>query len=147
MKILIINGPNLNLIGKREPGLYGGRMLEEINRALREQAAQMTVEIDFIQSNHEGVLVDAVHKAEEAYDGAVLNAGAYTHTSIALRDAVLAIKKPVIEVHFTNPAARERFRHSSLLAGATVGSIAGFGAESYHLALCWFYRQNDNTVK
>jgi 3-dehydroquinate dehydratase-2 len=141
MKILLINGPNLNLLGQREANIYGQKSLEEINHDLAQQARQWQMEIDFVQSNHEGVLVDALQRVRDAYDGAILNAGAYTHTSIALRDAVLAIKKPVLEVHLSQPEAREDFRQRSLLAGAVSGCIAGLGEDSYHLALYWFYRQ------
>ena len=125
-KILIINGPNLNLLGKREPDRYGCESLEEVNRELAKLARGMGLGVDFFQSNHEGELVEAIHRAGRDFQGAVLNASAYTHTSLALRDAVLAIDKPVIEVHLTNPAAREDFRRRSFLAGAVVGVVAGF---------------------
>lgn len=141
MKIMIINGPNLNLLGSREPALYGSKSLSEINQGLRQKARALGMELDFIQSNHEGALIDALHTVGLDYDGAIVNAGAYTHTSLALRDAVLAINKPVVEVHLSNPAARERFRHRSLLAGAVAGVIAGFGEASYHLALQWLRMQ------
>ncbi len=140
MKIFIINGPNLNLLGRREPERYGRETLEEINRRLAARAASWSVDVDFFQSNHEGDLVEAVQRAGRDYDGAILNAAAYTHTSVALRDAVLAVDKPVVEVHLSNPAAREEFRHRSLLAGAAAGSISGFGAGSYELALWWFHQ-------
>ncbi len=135
MKILVINGPNLNLLGQREPGLYGAETLTAINEKLRTQAQALKVQIDFVQSNHEGDLIDYVQKIETEYDAGILNAAGYTHTSVALRDSVLAISKPVIEVHLTNPAAREDFRQKSFLAGAALGSISGFGAASYELAL------------
>ncbi|MDR0621097.1 MAG: type II 3-dehydroquinate dehydratase [Deltaproteobacteria bacterium] len=137
-KILVINGPNLNLLGQREPERYGYKSLEEINRELAGLAREMGLEVEFFQSNHEGELVEAVQRAGRDFQGAILNAAAYTHTSLALRDAVLAIDKPVVEVHLTNPAAREDFRHRSFLAGATVGLVAGFGPRSYELALRWF---------
>jgi len=147
MKILVINGPNLNLLGLREPGLYGTLTLDELNRRLEGLASELGMELDFCQSNHEGELVEAVQSLGRRGapggtppDGAILNAGGYTHTSVALRDAVLASDKPVIEVHLTNPAAREDFRQISLLAGAARGSIAGFGPLSYELALWWFHR-------
>lgn len=146
MKILVINGPNLNQLGLREPDLYGRETLEDINKRLFTQAAAYSVEVDFFQSNHEGDLVDAIQRVGWAYDGAILNAAGYTHTSVALRDAVLCIDKPVVEVHITNPAAREGFRHKSLLSGAVVGCISGFGARSYELALWWFYIQDQNVV-
>jgi 3-dehydroquinate dehydratase-2 len=140
MNILLINGPNLNLIGRREPGIYGGKSLADINRDLQKHAEQLGISLEFIQSNHEGELVDALQKAD-AYAGVILNGGAYTHTSIALRDAACALKIPLVEVHFSNPAAREPFRHTSLLATAAAGCVAGFGADSYHLALYWFYHR------
>jgi len=142
MKLLIINGPNLNLLGQREPGLYGSDSLESINGRLAALAADWGLDLDFYQSNHEGDLVEALQRVGREYDGAILNAAAYTHTSVALHDAIKAIAKPVIEVHLTNPAAREPFRHRSFLAGAVVGSIAGFGAKSYEMALGWFKGQN-----
>lgn len=134
-KILVINGPNLNLLGKREPGLYGSETLESINGRLAKLAEKLGAEVDFVQSNHEGALVDAIQGLEDVYDGAVLNAAAYTHTSVAIRDAVLATPVPVIEVHLTNPAARDDFRKTSLLSGACRGLVAGLGAASYELAL------------
>ena len=141
MKILIINGPNLNLLGLREPALYGSLTLPELNLRLSRLAADLSLSVDFRQSNHEGDLVEAVQSLNRGAHGAILNAGGYTHTSVALRDAVLASEKPVIEVHLTNPAAREDFRHVSLLAGAARGLIAGFGPLSYELALRWFHEQ------
>ncbi|MDR1657959.1 MAG: type II 3-dehydroquinate dehydratase [Deltaproteobacteria bacterium] len=141
-KILVINGPNLNLLGQREPGLYGHLTLAGINDRLKKLAETLNLEIFFIQSNHEGALVDAVQLVGSQYDGGILNAAAYTHTSLALRDAVLAIDKPVIEVHLTNPASREEFRQRSLLAGAASGLVAGFGARSYELALYWFAEES-----
>ena len=146
MKILVINGPNLNQLGLREPNLYGSETLDDINKRLAVQAASYSLELDFFQSNHEGDLVDALQRVGWAYDGAILNAAAYTHTSVAIRDAVLAIDKPVVEVHMTNPAAREEFRRKSLLAGAVTGTISGFGAKSYELALWWFYVQDQNVI-
>ncbi|MDR2934859.1 MAG: type II 3-dehydroquinate dehydratase [Candidatus Adiutrix sp.] len=140
MKILVINGPNLNLLGTREPELYGSLTLDALNRRLRRLAGDLGLETDFLQSNHEGELVEAVQSLRRGADGAILNAGGYTHTSVALRDAVLAADRPVVEVHLTNPAAREEFRRVSLLAGAARGSIAGFGPLSYELALWWFHR-------
>jgi 3-dehydroquinate dehydratase-2 len=134
-KILVINGPNLNLLGRREPGLYGSESLDSINARLKALAENLGAEADFFQSNHEGALVEAIQGLEGRYDGAVLNAAAYTHTSVAIRDAVLAVKVPVIEVHLTNPAAREDFRRTSLLSGACRGLVAGLGPASYELAL------------
>ncbi len=138
MKIVVINGPNLNMLGQREATHYGSLTLEEINGRLSELAAEMGLELSFFQSNHEGELVDALQAAGGEAGGVVLNAGAYTHTSVAVRDAVLCCGVPVVEVHLSNPAAREPFRHVSLLAGACAGSIAGFGWRSYALALNWF---------
>jgi 3-dehydroquinate dehydratase-2 len=137
-KILVLNGPNLNLLGKREPEVYGTATLEEIIQSLKQKAGSMGLFLDFFQSNGEGELVDKLQAVDTDYDGAVLNAGAYTHTSLAIRDAVLAISKPVVEVHLTNPSAREPFRRRSYLSGAVVGTVAGFGPKSYELALYWF---------
>ncbi|MDD3430008.1 MAG: type II 3-dehydroquinate dehydratase [Oscillospiraceae bacterium] len=135
MKVLVINGPNLNLLGKREPGVYGTQTLQSINDKLATQAHQLDVEISFYQSNHEGGLIDKLHEAMDTQDGVILNAGAYTHTSIALRDAIAAIKIPVVEVHLSNVHAREEFRHHSCISPVCAGVICGFGANSYSLAL------------
>jgi 3-dehydroquinate dehydratase-2 len=137
-KILIINGPNLNLLGQREPELYGRATLTEINQELTLLAKKLGLSVDFFQSNHEGELIEAIQGVDREYDGAILNAAAYTHTSLAIRDAVLAIDKPVIEVHLTNPSGRDDFRKRSYLSGAAVGVVAGFGSRSYELALYWF---------
>ena len=137
MKIMVINGPNLNLLGRREPEIYGSLSLEQINRRLEEQAGELGLELEFVQSNHEGELVEALHRAGRQCAGAVLNAAAYTHTSLALRDAVAACGVPVVEVHLSNPQAREPFRHHSFLAGVAAGTISGFGWRSYALALRW----------
>ena len=134
--VFVINGPNLNLLGTRQPEVYGRDTLDDIARQLSERAGELGLELDIRQSNHEGHLIDWLHEA--AASGAksvILNAGGYTHTSVALRDAVAAIAVPVIEVHLSNPAAREPFRHISLIAPVASGSIAGFGARSYMLAL------------
>jgi 3-dehydroquinate dehydratase-2 len=140
MRIMVINGPNLNMLGKREPGLYGSRTLSQIEESLRQLGKELGVEVACFQSNIEGELVSALNSAGEAADGVILNAGAYTHTSVAVRDAVLSCSVPVLEVHLTNPVARETFRHVSLIADVCAGSIAGFGEESYTLALLWFAR-------
>lgn len=140
MKIVLINGPNLNMLGQREPHLYGNRTLRQIEEALVKQGQELGMEVTCYQSNIEGELVNALQDAGKNADGVILNAGAYTHTSVAIRDAVAAIAIPVVEVHLTNPHAREEFRRISLLAGVTAGSIAGFGEESYRLALLWFAR-------
>ena len=135
MNILIINGPNLNLLGKREPGVYGSDSLEEIQREILEKAKQIGAEVDFFQSNHEGAIIDALHEAMDSYDGVVLNAGAYTHYSYAIRDAIAAIKIPVVEVHMSNVNSRDEVRHTSVIAPGCAGTIAGFGKNSYILGL------------
>lgn len=141
MKIMVINGPNLNLLGQREPGVYGTRTLEQIEEDLGRLAQDTEIEVGFFQSNIEGELVDALQAAGLESDGVILNAGAYTHTSVAVRDAVAGIRVPVVEVHLSNPQAREEFRRVSLLSGVVAGSISGFGEQSYTLALLWFARR------
>lgn len=131
----MLNGPNLNLLGEREPNIYGSETLESIVQRACEYAQSLGIELRHMQSNHEGALIDALHEAREWADGVIINAGAYTHTSIALRDAISAIQLPVIEVHLSNIYAREPFRHTSLIAPVCVGSISGFGAESYLMAI------------
>ena len=140
MKLMVIDGPNLNLLGRREPEHYGRLTLEELRARLRGLAGELGLELVFVQSNHEGELVEAVQEAGRAYAGAVLNAGGYTHTSVALRDAVSACGVPVMEVHLSEPRAREEFRRRSLLAGVCAGCISGLGWHSYALALLWFAR-------
>jgi 3-dehydroquinate dehydratase-2 len=135
MQLLALHGPNLNLLGTREPGLYGSATLDQINATLRERAAALGAAIDCFQSNHEGELVDRIHGARGTVDGILINAGAYTHTSIALRDALLAVAIPYVELHLSNTHARESFRHHSFLADRAVGVICGFGPLSYGLAL------------
>lgn len=134
-KILIMNGPNLNLLGTREPEIYGSLTLADIHERLRCRANEAGLEIEFMQSNHEGVLVDAIQRARRTVDYIILNAAALTHYSIALRDAIAAVDVPVIEVHLSNIHKREEFRHKSVIAPVVVGQIAGFGAESYLAAL------------
>jgi 3-dehydroquinate dehydratase-2 len=134
--VLVLNGPNLNLLGSREPEIYGATTLDDIADALVTQGQALGIEVDLRQSNHEGHLIDWLHEAAGRNALAViLNAGAYTHTSIALRDAIKAIAVPVIEVHLSNPAARERFRHHSHISPVAAGVIQGFGAHGYALAL------------
>jgi 3-dehydroquinate dehydratase-2 len=135
MKILFLNGPNLNLLGTREPEIYGRTGLKDIESKVREQAAKRGAEIDFRQSNFEGELVTWLQEAKGKFDAIVLNAAAYTHTSVALRDTIAAIGVPTIEIHLSNVHAREEFRHRSHIAAVCVGQIAGFGAYSYFLAL------------
>ncbi len=134
--VFVLNGPNLNLLGRRQPDIYGSATLDDIAQQLSERAGELGLELDIRQSNHEGHLIDWLHEAETAGAKAViLNPGGYTHTSVALSDAVAAIETPVIEVHLSNPQARESFRRRSLVAAAARGSIAGFGADAYILAL------------
>jgi 3-dehydroquinate dehydratase-2 len=135
MKILFLNGPNLNLLGTREPEVYGRMTLKDIEAKVRERAGKLGAEIDFRQSNLEGELVAWIQQSKGIYNVIVLNAAAYTHTSIALRDAISAVGVPTIEIHLSNVHAREEFRHKSLIAPVCKGQIAGFGAESYILAL------------
>lgn len=139
MKLLIINGPNLNLLGKREPGVYGVASAESIFEALQREYPD--VELEYFQSNIEGELIDAIQKADGLFDGVVLNAGGYTHTSVALRDAIAAVGVDVIEVHISNVLSREEFRYTSLIGGVCRGSIAGFGPDSYRLAVDYFVKR------
>ncbi len=131
--VLVLQGPNLNLVGTREPGIYGYESLEEIHQALRSRAAEVGLDIDFFQSNHEGALIDRLHRRD--FDVAIVNAGGLTHTSIALRDALLAIQRPFVEVHLSDPARREPFRQVNYLHDIALESIVGQGARGYHLAL------------
>jgi len=135
IKILVLHGPNLNLLGLREPGVYGDVTLEQINQKLKDLGQELGVEPECCQSNHEGQIIDWLHAARDWAAGVIFNPGGYTHTSVALRDAVSAIGLPVVEVHLSNVHAREEFRRRSLIAPVCAGSIAGFGWRSYTLAL------------
>lgn len=138
MKIAIINGPNLNLLGKREPDVYGNQTFESYFESLKEEFK--TIDLIYFQSNHEGDLIDKIHEVGFDFDGIVLNAGAYTHTSIALADAVSAIKTPVVEVHISNVFTREHFRHQSFISAVSSGIITGFGLKSYKIAINSFLK-------
>ena len=135
MKALFLNGPNLNLLGTRQPEVYGRQTLADIEAIVRARAAELGVEIDFRQSNHEGELVTWIQEARGRFDAIVLNAAAYTHTSVALRDAIAAVSIPTVEIHLSNIHAREEFRHRSLIAPVCRGQISGFGFQSYLLGL------------
>jgi 3-dehydroquinate dehydratase-2 len=148
MKILVINGPNLNLLGTREPEVYGSVTLKAIEEKMEELAKELAVELTFKQSNHEGQIIDWLHLAnEKKFDGIILNAAGYTHTSIAIMDAVKAIGAPVIEVHLSNVFAREEFRHHSYISAVAIGQISGFGADSYLLALRGIHSYLENQEK
>ncbi len=139
MKILLLNGPNLNLLGTREPDIYGNQSFEDFFLSLKNSLPEVALE--YFQSNHEGALLDKLHEAGFSADGIVLNAGALTHTSVALADAIAAISTPVIEVHISNVHRREPFRHHSFLSAHCVGSIVGLGLEGYRLAVLWFLKR------
>jgi 3-dehydroquinate dehydratase-2 len=144
MKLLIMNGPNLNLLGVREKSVYGNRSFEDYFEELK--TAFPDLELEYFQSNTEGALIDKLHEVGFSYKGILLNAGGYTHTSVALSDAIAAITTPVVEVHISNVFAREAFRHRSMIAGKCLGSISGFGLESYRLALHYFLSLKPNQV-
>lgn len=133
--VFVLNGPNLNMLGKREPGIYGGKTLADIEADCKRAGTELGLSVEFRQTNHEGVLVDWLHEADDRADAVCINPGAYGHTSIALHDAIRAIGKPVIELHLSNIHAREEFRHKTWTAPAVKGVICGFGAHSYILAL------------
>ncbi|HEY9729089.1 MAG TPA: type II 3-dehydroquinate dehydratase [Chroococcales cyanobacterium] len=135
LSLLVLHGPNLNLLGRREPGIYGSVTLDEINQLLEQDAQKLQAKVFARQSNHEGILVDAIHEALGQHQGILINAGAYTHTSVALRDALAGVAIPTVEVHLSNIYQREAFRHHSYIAPIAIGQISGFGAESYRLGL------------
>jgi 3-dehydroquinate dehydratase II len=135
ISILVLHGPNLNLLGLREPGVYGKTTLAQINESLNLGAAKLEVKLTYLQSNHEGNLVDAIHNARDVYTGILINPGAYTHTSVAIRDALVAVMIPTVEIHLSNIYTREEFRHHSYIAPVAIGQISGFGADSYYLGL------------
>ena len=135
MHVLLINGPNLNLLGQREPKIYGSLSLESIERALQVKAHQKGIELDCFQSNSEGEIVDRIHQAIDKFDGILINAGAYTHTSIAIRDALIGSEIPYVELHLSNIYSRENFRQKSFISDKAIGLVSGFGSMSYHLAM------------
>ena len=135
MNILVINGPNLNMLGTRKPEIYGTTTLKDIENALESLAVELGAAVAFFQSNYEGAIIEALHAARQKYDYVLLNAGAYTHTSVAIRDAIEACEVPTIEIHLSNIHAREAFRHESLIAPVCVGQITGFGPLGYEMAL------------
>ncbi|MCH7949492.1 MAG: type II 3-dehydroquinate dehydratase [Candidatus Dadabacteria bacterium] len=147
MKILIIHGPNLNMLGKREPDIYGATTLEEINAALTSKAKGLGAEVTFFQSNSEGEIVSNIQDAMSKFEGVVINPGAYTHTSVAIRDAILSSGLPVVEVHISNVHKREDFRHKSFISGVALGVVSGFGVNSYMLGLSGlvdYLKDNEN---
>ncbi|MBM7552323.1 type II 3-dehydroquinate dehydratase [Thalassobacillus pellis] len=143
-RLLLLNGPNLNMLGKREPGVYGNQTLEEIVHLVKKTAAEKGFEVEAFQSNHEGELVDLIQQADGKYEGIIFNPAAYTHTSIALRDAISAVQAPVIEVHISNVHAREEFRHHSMLAPVCRGQIVGIGISGYRLAALALMEETDS---
>jgi 3-dehydroquinate dehydratase-2 len=132
-RVLVLQGPNLNLLGTREPEIYGSETLDQIHAGLAARAAELGLEIDFFQSNHEGALIDRLHQRD--FDVAIVNAGGLTHTSVSIRDALLGVKRPFLEVHLSDPSTREPFRHVNFLSDIALSSIVGLGARGYHLAL------------
>lgn len=140
LKILVIHGPNLNLLGERETSLYGKASLKEIDSLLTAQGKELGVQVDCFQSNSEGDIIEALQKAKKKYDGILINPAAYTHTSVAIRDAILAVAIPTVEVHLSNIYQREDFRHHSFIAPVAVGQVSGFGAASYEMGLLGLVR-------
>ena len=134
-KILVIHGPNLNMLGEREPHIYGHQSLDEINRELKDRGGQLGIEVEAFQSNHEGEIVDRIQQALDNCDGIIINPAAYTHTSVAIRDALAMLDIPLIEIHLSNINKRESFRHQSMIADIVAARIAGFGSQGYRLAL------------
>lgn len=141
LRVAVLNGPNLNLLGQREPAVYGHQTLAELERMVREEAGRLGVALSWSQTNHEGALIDAIHELPGRADGLILNAGAYTHTSLAIRDALLGVKIPFVEVHLSNLFAREPRRRRSLFADLALGVITGFGGDGYLLALHAVHRR------
>ncbi len=139
-KVLVIHGPNLNMLGIREPDIYGHQTLAEINSALRAQAEELGLEVETFQSNHEGEMVDRIQQANDGFDGIIINPAAYTHTSVAIRDALSLLTIPIVEIHLSNINKRESFRHTSLIADIATARISGFGPQGYLLALEGFAR-------
>lgn len=147
LSVLVLNGPNLNLLGTRQPEVYGTTTLADIEAACRARADSLGLGIECVQSNHEGVLIDTIHAAKGSHHGLVINAGAYTHTSIALRDAIASVELPAVEVHLSNIHAREPFRHLSYLAPVAIGQICGFGAQGYLFAIDALKTRLDETAR
>ena len=147
MDLLLINGPNLNLVGQREPSLYGSQTLSDIEKELLDKANDLEVKLNFFQSNSEGEMIDCIQNAINSTDGILINAGAYTHTSIALRDALLGVNLPYVELHLSNIYSREDFRHKSFLADRAVGVVCGFGPISYQLALQGMVAHLNRSIK
>jgi 3-dehydroquinate dehydratase II len=135
MKLIVLNGPNLNLLGKREPNIYGNVTLDEINNSIKSLAMELGIEVSFYQSNSEGDLIDKIHSSVNEFDGILINPAAYTHTSVAIRDAFAAVSLPVVEVHLSNIHRREEFRSKSFIAPVAIGQISGFGPDSYLLGI------------
>lgn len=145
MKLLVIHGPNLNLLGERETGVYGNQTLPQINHRLEAIADDLGIQLETFQSNHEGEIIDRIQGARQRFDSVIINPGGYTHSSVAIRDAIAAVEIPIIEVHLSNIFAREPFRHTSLMAPVCAGSISGFGVLSYELAIHAAHRLSKTT--